>query len=61
MPEPVNNWKGTGLKKSNDALGDFAKLPDQLNEAREAIGKPKIAFKKKEEVPDDKPQQLSLF
>ena len=42
-------------------LGDFAKLPDQLNEARVAMGKPKIAFKKKEELLDDKPQQLSLF
>jgi hypothetical protein len=42
-------------------LGDFAKLPDQLNEAREAMGKPKIVFKKKKEVVEDKPQQLSLF
>jgi DNA polymerase len=42
-------------------LGDFAKLPDQLNEAREAMGKPRIEFKKKEEVVEDKPQQMSLF
>jgi len=39
-------------------LGDFAKLPDQLNEARAALGKPKIAPPSPEE---DKPQQLSLF
>ncbi|GAB4538748.1 MAG: uracil-DNA glycosylase [Anaerolineales bacterium] len=39
-------------------LGDFAKLPQQLNEAREALGKPKIVLQKDEE---DKPQQLSLF
>ncbi len=42
-------------------LGDFSKLPDQLNEAREAMGKPKIVFKKKEENVDDKPQQLNMF
>jgi len=39
-------------------LGDFAKLPDQLNEARAALGKPKIAPQSAQE---DKPQQLSLF
>lgn len=42
-------------------LGDFAKLPDQLNEARAALGKPIIEKKKIQEVPDDKPKQLSLF
>lgn len=41
-------------------LGDFAKLPDQLNEAREAMGKPKIIFNKKEVV-EDKPAQMNLF
>ncbi len=42
-------------------LGDFANLPDQLNEAREAMGKPRIVFTKKAEVVEDKPQQMSLF
>jgi uracil-DNA glycosylase len=43
-------------------LGDFAKLPDQLNEARVAMGKPPIVLKRKlEEIPDEKPQQMSLF
>jgi DNA polymerase len=44
-------------------LGDFAKLPDQLNEARVAMGKAKIVFKekRKEEIPDDRPKQLNLF
>ncbi len=42
-------------------LGDFAKLPEQLNEARTALGKPIIEKKIREEVPDDKPKQLSLF
>lgn len=43
-------------------LGDFANLPDQLNEAREAMGRPRVVFQKKaEEIPADKPTQLSLF
>ena len=42
-------------------LGDFAKLPEQLNEARTALGKPIIEKKIREEVPDDKPKQLSFF
>ena len=42
-------------------LGDFAKLPEQLNEARTALGKPIIEKKIREEVPDDKPKQLSMF
>ncbi len=42
-------------------LGDFAKLPEQLNEARAALGKPIIEKKIMQEVPDDKPKQLSLF
>ena len=43
-------------------LGDFAKLPDQLNEARAALGKPlRVQGNKKHEIPDDKPKQLSMF
>jgi DNA polymerase len=43
-------------------LADFAKLPELLNEARTALGRPVIE-KKKESVPinDGKPKQLSLF
>ena len=43
-------------------LADFAKLPDQLNEARAALGR-KIVEKKKNVVvqASEKPQQLSLF
>jgi DNA polymerase len=40
-------------------LADFAKLPEQLNEARTALGR-KIVERKKSAVPQ-KPQQLSLF
>jgi hypothetical protein len=44
-------------------LADFAKLPEQLNEARTALGRKIVPVKKKEAVveQDDKPQQLSLF
>jgi uracil-DNA glycosylase family 4 len=41
-------------------LADFAKLPDQLKEARAALGKsaPLVSGRKKDE---DKPEQLNLF
>jgi len=43
-------------------LGDFANLPGQLNEAREALGRPVVTVKKKiREVVSDKPMQLNLF
>jgi len=43
-------------------LGDFAKLPDQLNEARIALGKPPLVVKRKvEEAANDAPTQLNLF
>ncbi|MBI3162898.1 MAG: uracil-DNA glycosylase, partial [Chloroflexi bacterium] len=43
-------------------LGDFAKLPEQLNEARKALGKTAVVEKKKEfATRSDKPRQLSLF
>lgn len=44
-------------------LGDFAKLPEQLKEARAALGKKDVIEKKKEAAPpqSNKPQQLSLF
>jgi len=44
-------------------LADFAKLPDQLNEARAALGRKIVSAKKKEAIveQDEKPQQLNLF
>jgi len=42
-------------------LADFAKLPDQLNEARMALGRKPVERKIIAAVEDDKPQQLSLF
>jgi DNA polymerase len=45
-------------------LGDFAKLPDQLKEARAALGKKAPVEKKKKEdtaKQNEKPKQLSLF
>ena len=43
-------------------LADFAKLPDQLNEARTALGHPLVEKKKNVVVQkSEKPQQLSLF
>jgi DNA polymerase len=43
-------------------LADFARLPDQLNEARAVLGRP-LVEKKKIAAPQqsEKPQQLSLF
>jgi uracil-DNA glycosylase len=45
-------------------LADFAKLPDQLKEARAALGRKDMAVKKKKEAAvqqDEKPKQLNLF
>lgn len=43
-------------------LADFAKLPEQLNEARAALGKPAVDIKKIAALRNaGKPQQLSLF
>lgn len=41
-------------------LADFANLPDQLNEARKALGK-KVIEKKAVSQKPEKPKQLSLF
>lgn len=60
MFHPAAALHQAALKPS--ILGDFAKLPDQLNEARIAMGKAKIIFEeKREESASDKPQQLNLF
>ena len=42
-------------------LADFGKLPDQLHEARMALGRDIIEKKKKVVAQVEKPQQLSLF
>jgi DNA polymerase len=62
MFHPAAALHQAALKPS--ILGDFAKLPDQLNEARAAMGKPAVVAKVKkkvEEVPGDDPKQLNLF
>jgi DNA polymerase len=62
MFHPAAALHQAALKPS--ILGDFAKLPDQLNEARAAMGKSAIAGKTKrkvEEILNDKPKQLNLF
>ncbi len=60
MFHPAAALHQAALKPS--ILGDFAKLPEQLNEARAALGKPVIVFKRKlEEIPDTSPKQLNLF
>jgi DNA polymerase len=44
-------------------LADFAKLPELLQEARTALGRPAVVKEKKKvvEAPVNKPKQLSLF
>jgi uracil-DNA glycosylase len=60
MFHPAAALHQAALKPS--ILGDFAKLPDQLNEARKALGRPVIERKTKVEgVIEDRPKQLSLF
>lgn len=58
MFHPAAALHQAALKPS--ILADFGRLPDQLNEARAALGKPVIVIQRKEEV-QDKPKQLSLF
>jgi DNA polymerase len=61
MYHPAAALHQPALKPS--ILADFAKLPDQLNEARTGLGRKIVALRKKEAaIPQsDKPQQLSLF
>jgi uracil-DNA glycosylase len=60
MFHPAAALHQAALKPS--ILGDFAKLPDQLNEARTALGRPVIERKTKiEEAVEDCPKQLNLF
>jgi uracil-DNA glycosylase len=60
MFHPAAALHQAALKPS--ILGDFAKLPDQLSEARVALGKPAPVDKRKiKEVLDEHPKQLNLF
>ena len=62
MFHPAAALHQAALKPS--ILGDFAKLPDQLKEARAALGKPGVVEKVKkkvEEIPGDELKQLNLF
>lgn len=42
-------------------LGDFAKLPSQLNEARQALGKPPVSLGKRKAPDAEPPKQMNLF
>jgi uracil-DNA glycosylase family 4 len=60
MFHPAAALHQAALKPS--ILGDFAKLPDQLNEARASLGRPVVAVKRiTAEIHDDNPKQLNLF
>jgi uracil-DNA glycosylase len=60
MFHPAAALHQAALKPS--ILGDFAKLLDQLNDARTVLGRPVIERKTKtEEIVEDRPKQLSLF
>ena len=61
MYHPAAALHQAALKPS--ILADFANLPDQLNEARKALGR-KVVTKKRKETDSpstEKPKQLSLF
>ncbi len=60
MFHPAAALHQAALKPS--ILGDFSKLPDQLNEARAALGRSIVGRKRKMEEPaNDRPKQMSLF
>jgi DNA polymerase len=61
MFHPAAALHQAALKPS--ILGDFAKLPDQLKEARTALGKPVVekVKSKGDEIPVGAPKQLNLF
>lgn len=58
MYHPAAALHQAALKPS--ILADFANLPDQLNEARNALGRVPVPKKDSVQV-DEKPRQLSLF
>ncbi len=60
MFHPAAALHQAALKPS--ILADFASLPDQLNEARAALGRKAVVKKKESIAPkNEKPKQLSLF
>jgi hypothetical protein len=59
MFHPAAALHQAALKPS--ILGDFAKLPEQLYEARTALGRPAVVVERKMREIDDKPKQLNLF
>lgn len=59
MYHPAAALHQAALKPS--ILADFANLPDQLNEARTALGRGAVLKKEKVILQDEKPRQLSLF
>jgi DNA polymerase len=59
MFHPAAALHQAALKPS--ILGDFAKLPEQLNEARRALKRPVCEGKRKVDEIDDRPKQLNLF
>ena len=59
MFHPAAALHQAALKPS--ILGDFAKLPEQLYEARTALGRPAVVVERKTREIDDKPKQLNLF
>ena len=60
MFHPAAALHQAALKPS--ILADFANLPEQLNEARAALGRKAVVKKKEAIAPkNEKPKQLSLF
>jgi DNA polymerase len=59
MYHPAAALHQAALKPS--ILADFANLPEQLNEARTALGRGAVLKKEKVILQDEKPRQLSLF
>lgn len=59
MFHPAAALHQPALKSS--ILGDFAKLPNQLNEARNALGRKAVKRKESNSSKVEKPKQMSLF
>ena len=59
MFHPAAALHQPALKSS--ILGDFAKLPNQLNEARTALGRKEVKRKESSSQKIEKPKQMSLF
>lgn len=59
MFHPAAALHQAALKPS--ILADFARLPEQLDEARKSLGRTQKQTRKRVEPKDEKPRQLSLF